>query len=80
MASADSIAALCAQLNLPEAAAGTCTIEAKTNFFTAVRGGVITITASPLHVGGSTIVVQTDVHRGDSRHVSRTLQTQSVLR
>jgi acyl-coenzyme A thioesterase PaaI-like protein len=60
MASADSIAALCAQLNLPEGAAGTSTIEAKTNFFTAVRDGVITITASPLHGGGSTIVVQTE--------------------
>lgn len=79
MASADSIGALCAQLNLPEGATGTSTIEAKTNFFAAVREGVITITATPLHAGRSTVVIQTDVHRGDGRHVSRTLQTQSVL-
>jgi 1,4-dihydroxy-2-naphthoyl-CoA hydrolase len=79
MASADSIAALCAQLNLPDGATGTSTIEAKTNFFAAVRNGVITITATPLHVGRSTVVVQTDVHRDDGRRVSRTLQTQSVL-
>lgn len=35
--------------------------------------------AAPLHTGRSTIVIQTDVHCGDGRHVTRTLQTQSVL-
>ncbi|MQA16346.1 MAG: hotdog fold thioesterase [Pseudonocardiaceae bacterium] len=78
MASADSVAALCAQLNLPDGA-GTSTIEAKTNFLGAVRDGVITVTATPLHVGRSTIVVQTDVHDDGGRQISRSLQTQAVL-
>ena len=36
MAFADTLAALCAYLNLPEGA-GTATVESKTNFFRAVR-------------------------------------------
>ncbi len=76
---ADSVAALCAQLNLPDGATGTSTIEAKTNFFAAVREGVITITATPLHAGSSTIVVQTDVHRGDGVTSAGRRRPKSVL-
>src|SRR3712207_6030980 len=45
MSVADTTAALCAFLNLPEDAAGTSTIEAKTNFVGAVRSGTVTLTA-----------------------------------
>ena len=78
MALADSVGALCAYNNLPEGA-GTSTIESKTNFFRAATGGEVTITATPLHVGRTTIVVQTDVTRADGKRVTRTTQTQAVL-
>lgn len=80
MASADSAAGLCAFLNLPPGAAGTSTIEGKTNFFAAVKEGDYTVTATPVHVGRTTIVLQTDVHTDGGRLASRTLQTQAVLR
>lgn len=78
MAFADSLGAICAFLNLP-AGASTSTIESKTNFFRAVREGVVTGSASPVHVGRSTIVVQTECRDDRQRLVSLTLQTQAVL-
>src|SRR5207248_990279 len=39
MSLADTAGAMCAFLNLPEGAGGTTTIESKTNFLRAVRGG-----------------------------------------
>ncbi|HEY9476014.1 MAG TPA: PaaI family thioesterase [Mycobacteriales bacterium] len=78
MTLADSVGAVCAFLNLP-AGAGTATIESKTNFFRGVRGGLLRAVARPLHVGGSTIVVQTDLTNGDDRRVAQVTQTQSVL-
>ena len=59
MTLADSVGAVCAFLNLPEGAS-TSTIESKTNFFRGVRDGEVVATARPLHVGRTTIVVQTD--------------------
>jgi uncharacterized protein (TIGR00369 family) len=79
MAAADSLGALCTVLNLPPGAGGTATIESKTNFFRAVRAGHIRLTAVPVHVGRTTIVVQTDVVDDDGRLVSRSTQTQAVL-
>ncbi len=79
MGLADVVGGLCAFLNLPEGATGTTTIESKTNFLRAVREGVVSATARPLHVGGSTIVVETEVHHGE-RLVAKTTQTQAVLR
>ena len=78
MAVADNIGALLAGLNLPEGA-GTATIESKTNFLRAVTEGEITATSTPIHVGRTTIVVQTDITRNDGKLVSRTTQTQAVL-
>jgi 1,4-dihydroxy-2-naphthoyl-CoA hydrolase len=75
---ADSLGALCAYLNLP-AGAGTATIETKTNFFRAVRDGHVDAASRPLHVGRSTIVVQTDLRDAEGRHVAQVTQTQSVL-
>ncbi|TMB49102.1 MAG: PaaI family thioesterase [Deltaproteobacteria bacterium] len=60
MALGDTLGAICAFLNLP-AGAATTTIESKTNFFRAVRGGRVEAVTRPLHVGRRVIVVQTDV-------------------
>jgi uncharacterized protein (TIGR00369 family) len=78
MAFADTAGALCAVLNLPDGA-GTSTIESKTNFFRAVRDGHVDATSKPLHVGRSTIVVQTDMHDAAGRRVAQVTQTQAVL-
>ena len=79
MSLADSTGAVCAFLNLPDAAVGTSTIESKTNFLGAVTGGEVVARSTPLHVGGSTIVVETEVRAGD-RLVAKVTQTQAVLR
>jgi len=78
MAAADSLGALCAFQHLPEGA-GTATIESKTNFLRALTEGEATLTSTPIHVGRTTIVVQTDITRADGKLVTRTTQTQAVL-
>ena len=78
MTLADTAGAVCAFLNLP-AGARTVTIESKTNFLGAVREGTVTARARPLHVGKTTIVVETDVLDASGRRVARTTQTQAVL-
>ena len=78
MALADSLGAICAFLNLPPGSA-TATIESKTNFFHAVRGGHVEATSRPLHVGKTTIVVQTDLMDSEGRRVAQVTQTQAVL-
>ncbi len=80
MGLADSTGGLCAYLNLPDGAAGTATIESKTNFFAAVREGWVEAVSRPLHIGKTTIVVDTDVHDAAGRRVARVTQTQAVLR
>lgn len=79
MTLADSTGAVCAFLNLPEGARGTATIESKTNLCRPVTSGVVTATSAPLHVGRTTILVQTTVRDEQDRLVSITLQTQAVL-
>jgi len=78
MAFADTLGAICAFLNLPENT-DTATIESKTNFFRAVRGGRVRGTTRPLHAGRSFIVVQTDLVDDDGRRVAQVTQTQAVL-
>lgn len=80
MGLADAAGGLLAFLNLPDGAAGTATIESKTNFFRAVRAGRVAATTRPLHVGRSFIVVQTDVVDEEQRRVAQVTQTQAVLR
>lgn len=80
MALADSAGAAVAFANLPEGAAGTSTIDSTTNLLAAVRDGTVTATAVPLHVGSSTIVVETEVRRDDGRLAAKTTQTQIVFR
>lgn len=79
MALADTCGAACAFTNLPNNATGTATIESKTNFFRAVREGHIEARSRALHVGRTTIVVETDIFDDDERHVARVIQTQAVL-
>jgi 1,4-dihydroxy-2-naphthoyl-CoA hydrolase len=79
MSLADAIGAYCAYLNLPEGSSATATIESKTNFFAAVRSGTVEARSRPLHRGGRTIVVETDVYDEGGRHVARVTQTQAVL-
>lgn len=79
MAMADAAGGACAFANLPDGATGTATIESKTNFLGGVRTGRVTATARPLHVGGTTIVVETELRAAD-RLVAKTTQTQIVLR
>ena len=76
---ADSLGGLCAHLNLPAGATATATVESKTNFFRAVKEGRVTAVSRPLHVGRSFIVVETDLHDAEGRHVARVTQTQAVL-
>ncbi|WP_214405235.1 PaaI family thioesterase [Pseudonocardia lacus] len=78
MTLADSLGAICAFLNLPPGA-GTSTIESKTNLFRGVRSGRVHATSTPLHVGRTTIVVQTDLRDDAGKRVALVTQTQAVL-
>ena len=49
MSLADTCGGIGAFVNIPDGATGTATIESKTNFLRAVRGGSITGTSRPLH-------------------------------
>jgi uncharacterized protein (TIGR00369 family) len=79
MALADACGALCAFANLPDGSTRTATIESKTNFLAPVRSGFVEAVSQPLHVGRTTIVVETDILDQDGRRVARVTQTQSVL-
>src|SRR5262245_44350341 len=78
MSLADGAGGVCAFLNLP-AGSTTVTIESKTHFLRAIRSGTVLARARPLHVGKTTIVVETDVFDSSGRRVARTTQTQAVL-
>lgn len=80
MALADTVGAAATVLNLPPGAAGTTTIESKTNFLAAARSGTVRAEATPLHRGRQTMVWQTRVTDQAGRLVSVTVQTQMVLR
>jgi 1,4-dihydroxy-2-naphthoyl-CoA hydrolase len=80
MSLADTTGAACAFQNLPDDAAGTTTIESKTNFLRAVRDGYAEAVSRPLHAGRTVVVVETDVTDADGRPVAKVLQTQAVLR
>ncbi len=78
MALADNFGGVCAFLNLPPGAS-TATIESKTNLMRGVREGHVSSISSPLHVGRSTIVVQTDVFDAHGKRVAQTTQTQAII-
>jgi 1,4-dihydroxy-2-naphthoyl-CoA hydrolase len=79
MSLADSVGAYGAFLALPKGAAGTTTIESKTNFFAGAAGGTVRAESLPLHVGGRTSVWQTRITNETGRLVAQTVQTQLVL-
>ena len=79
MGLADLCGGICAGLNLPPGSIGTTTIESKTNFFRPVRSGHAEAVAEPLHIGRTTMVIQTDVFGPDGRRAARVIQTQAVL-
>ena len=78
MTLADTLGAVCAFLNLPEGAA-TSTITSSTNFFRAVRDGEVRGISHALHVGRTTIVVQTELRDARDKLVALVTQTQAVL-
>lgn len=77
MALADSAGATVAFLNLPEGA-GTSTISSSTAFLRGASGDV-TATATLVHAGRTTIVVETELTDPNGKPVARTTQTQAVL-
>jgi 1,4-dihydroxy-2-naphthoyl-CoA hydrolase len=78
MAFADSLGGVCAFLNLPEGA-GTATTSSSTAFLRGVREGDVAGVARPLHVGRTTIAVQTELRDDRDRLVASITQTQAVL-
>ncbi len=79
MALADGTGATLAFLNL-EPGTSTTTAESKTNFFRPVTEGEVRASASIVHRGRTTIVVQTDISNNAGSLVCRTVQTQIVRR
>lgn len=80
MSLADSLGAIGAFLALPPGAAGTTTVESKTNFLGAAMQGVTVIgEAIPVHTGARTSVWQTRISREDGKAVALVVQTQLVL-
>ena len=74
-----TVGAAATVLNLP-AAAGTTTIESKTNFLSAASAGTILIaTAVPIHRGRRTQVWQTRIETEAGKLVALVTQTQMVL-
>ncbi len=58
----------------------TATIESKTNFFAPIpKGDSARAVCVPLHTGRATIVLQTNITRGDGRLAAIVTQTQIVL-
>ena len=78
MGLADSLGGLCAFLNLPPGA-GTATISSSTVFTRPVREGEVSAVSRPLHVGRTTIAVQTDLADAGGRRVAQVTQVQAVL-
>lgn len=79
MALADTCGAIGAFLALPADAKSTTTLESKTNFFAAGRGGLVRAEAVPLHAGRRTSCWQTRVTDAGGRLLAQTIQTQMVL-
>jgi 1,4-dihydroxy-2-naphthoyl-CoA hydrolase len=79
MALADTVGATGAFLSIPEGAAGTTTLESKTNFFAGVSEGVVRAEALPVHVGKRTSCWQTRVTDANGKLVAQITQTQMVL-
>jgi uncharacterized protein (TIGR00369 family) len=79
MALADIMGGMTASASLsPDQA--TATIESKTNFLAPIpKGDKVHAVCTPLHSGRTTIVLQTNITRGDGRLAAMVTQTQIVL-
>lgn len=79
MALADIMGGMTATAGLPPGNR-TATIESKTNFFAAIQpGDTVHAICTPLHTGRTTIVLQTNITRGDGKLAALVIQTQMVL-
>jgi 1,4-dihydroxy-2-naphthoyl-CoA hydrolase len=80
MSFADTLGAMGASLNLPEGAAGTTTLESKTNFIGAAREGeTVLAVCTPIHIGRRTSIWQTKITTEAGKTVALVTQTQMVL-
>ena len=77
MTLADSCAAVCAYLNLPDGAEGTATIESSTRFTRALRSGTLTATARPVRVTRALAFLETELRDHDGRLVAAVSQIQT---
>ena len=79
MAWGDTLGGMTASAALTERQS-TATIESKTNFFAPIpKGDIARAVCVPLHAGRTTIVLQTNITRGDGRLAAMVTQTQIVL-
>lgn len=78
MTLADSLGAICAYLNLPDGAS-TSTVDSSSKFFRGVREGTVHGISRPLHLGRTTIAVQTDLFDDRQRRIAQTTQSQVVI-
>ena len=80
MALADTLGAMGASMNLPAGAAGTTTLESKTNFIGVAREGeTVAAVCTPLHIGKRTSIWQTRITSEAGKTVALVTQTQMVL-
>lgn len=80
MSLADTLGAIGAYLALPQGAAATTTLESKTNFISAAKGGTrVRAETVPIHIGKRTSVWQTKIISEDGKTVALVTQTQMVL-
>lgn len=79
MSFADNAGGTLASINL-KPGHGTTTLESKTNFLRPIQiGDVARATSKPIHVGRTTIVVQTTITRSDGKVAAVVTQTQMVF-
>ena len=79
MAWGDTLGGMTASAALTETQR-TATIESKTNFFAPIpKGDTARAVCVPLHSGRTTIVLQTNITRGDGKLAAIVTQTQIVL-
>ena len=80
MAFADAMGGIAAFLNLPEGAAGTTTIESKTNFMRPAKAGTeLRARTVPVNVGKRLCVLTTTIEAEAGKPVAVVTQTQMVL-
>ena len=79
MALADNAGGTATFLNLPQGKS-TTTLESKTNFLRPLRlGDVARARCTPLHIGRTTMIFQTRIHRDDDKIAAIVTQTQMVI-